>query len=114
MRGERMRWMAIGLTAAALGWHAAAAQADDETKRVVGNVVTGLLGGQPQQQQQAYTAQEQARLVSLLQGGEYVTSRQGETVDMMVYGVPLTHVSHVYTAKPIPPSSVSGNYQQPR
>jgi len=45
--------------------------------------------------------------VSLLQRGEYVTSRQGEPIDLMVYGIPLTRVEHVYTAKPIPPSQTS-------
>ena len=36
-----------------------------------------------------------------------MTSRQGEPIDLMVLGVPLTHREHVYTAKPIPPSQTS-------
>ena len=90
--------------------HMTAALADDETKRVVGGVLTGLLGGTPQSTDAAYTAQERDRLVSLLQSGEYVTSRQGEPIDLMAYGVPLTRVEHVYTAKPVPPSQT--NYPQ--
>ena len=97
-----MRWVLIGLSVAVIGWHAATVQADDETKRVLGGVVSGLLGQPPPQP--SYTAQEKERLISLLQSGEYVTSRQGEPVDLMAYGVPLTHASHVYTAKPIRPS----------
>ena len=97
-----MRWMLVVLSVVVIGWHAASVQADDETKRVVGGVISGLLG---QPQESSYTAQERERLISLLQSGEYVTSRQGEPVDLMVYGVPLTHIDHVYTARPIRPSS---------
>ena len=99
-----MRWILVGLSVAVIGWHAAPLQADDETKRVVGGVISGLLG---QPQQPSYTEQERDRLVSLLQSGEYVTSRQGEPVDLMVYGVPLTHTDHVYTARPIRPSTTT-------
>ena len=99
-----MRWIVVGLSVVVMGWHAASAQADDETKRVVGGVLSGLLG---QPQQASYTEQERDRLLSLLQSGEYVTSRQGEPVDLMVYGVPLTHADHVYTAKPIRPSATA-------
>ena len=35
------------------------------------------------------------------------TSRQGEPIDLMVLGIPLTHRQHVYTATPIPPSQTS-------
>ena len=97
-----MRWMMIGLSVMVIGWQAAPVRADDETKRVMGGVISGLLG---QPQQSSYTAQERDRLVELLQGGQYVTSRQGEPVDLMVYGVPLTQADHVYTAKPIRPSA---------
>ena len=99
-----MRWMLIGVSVVVIGWHAASAGADDETKRVVGGVLSGLLG---QPQQASYTAQERDRLVSFLQSGEYVTSRQGEPIDLVVYGVPLTSADHVYLAKPIRPSAMS-------
>lgn len=102
-----MRWgflIGIGLI---VNVQMARASADEETKRVVGSVISGLLGGPQQSPTEAYTAQEQVRLVSLLQSGEYVTSRQGEPIDLVVYGVPLTHRDHVYTAKPIPPSRAS-------
>src|SRR3989338_10434203 len=97
-----MRWMLIGLSLVAIGWPAVSVRADEETKRVVGGVISGLLG---QPQQPSYTAQERDRLISLLQSGEYVTSRQCEPVDLMAYGVPLTHMDHVYTARPIRPSA---------
>ena len=97
-----MRWMLIGLSVVAIGWPVVSAQADDETKRVVGGVISGLLG---QSQQPSYIAQERERLISLLQSGDYVTSRHGEPVDLMICGVPLTHSDHVYTAKPIRPSA---------
>lgn len=104
-----MRWLGVVVSVAALSVHMAVAVAEDDdstSERVLGGVISGLLG-QPQQPGAAYTAQERERLVSLLQGGEYVTSRQGEPVDLMVFGVPLTHIDHVYTAKPIPPSRTS-------
>lgn len=100
-----MRWILLGLSVVVIGGYAAPVQADDETKRVVGGVISDLLG---QPQQPSYTAQERERLISLLQSGEYVTSRQGEPVDLMVDGVPLTHTDHVYTAKPIRPSATAG------
>ena len=92
------------------------ARAEEERKtktseRVLGGVLSGLLG-QPQSPDAAYTAQERDRLVSLLQSGEYVTSRQGESVDVMVFGIPLTHTDHVYTARPIPPSQTSYRQNQ--
>ena len=90
---------------------AAAASAEDETtKRVVGGVISGLLGGTPQSPESTYTAQERDRRVSLLQSGEYTTSRQGEPIDVMVYGIPLTRTDHVYTARPIAPSQTK-SYQ---
>ena len=100
-----MRWMLVGLSALVIAGSATAVYADDETKRVVGGVISGLLG-QPAEQP-SYTAQERDRLISLIQSGDYVTSRQGEAVDLMVYGVPLTHKDHVYTAKPIRPSATT-------
>jgi hypothetical protein len=96
--------MLIGLSAAAMMWNAAPLLADDDTDRLVGGVVSGLLGAP---QQPSYTAKERDRLVSLLQSGDYVTSRQGEPVDLMVYGVPLTQSQHVYTARPVRPSATS-------
>lgn len=99
---RRMGYLAIGVVLCGLSIPAVCA--DDETKRVVGGVLTGLLGGTPQSPDAAYTAQERDRLVSLLRGGEYVTSRQGEPIDLVAYGIPLTRAEHVYTAKPIPPS----------
>lgn len=100
-----MRWMLFGLMMV-IGAYAAPVQADEETKRAVSGVISGLLG---QSQQPSYTAQERERLISLLQSGEYATSRQGEPVDLMVYGVPLTHADHVYTAKPIRPSATTAD-----
>ena len=102
-----MRWMGFVLGVAVFSVQMAVAAAEEKksstSERVLGGVISGLLG-QPQQPGAAYTAQERERLASLLQGGEYVTSRQGEPVDLMVFGVPLTHVDHVYTARPVPPS----------
>ena len=76
--------------------------ADDETKRAVVGVVSGLLGVPQQSTEATYTTEQKDRLVSLLLSGQYVTTRQGEPVDLMVYGVPLTKPEHVYTARPIP------------
>ena len=105
-----MRWMGVAVSAVVFSLFMAVARAEDEksgrSERVLGGVISGLLG-QPQQPGAAYTAQERERLVSLLQGGEYVTSRQGEPIDLVVFGVPLTHIDHVYTAKPVPPSRTS-------
>ena len=36
-----------------------------------------------------------------------MTSRQGEPVDLIVYGVPLTQKDHVYSARPVPPSKTT-------
>ena len=101
-----MRWLYLAGVGVMLNVSMAGASADEETKRVVGSVISGLLGGPQESPSEAYTIQEQAHLVSLLQSGEYVTSRQGESIDLVVYGVPLTYRDHVYTAKPIPPSRV--------
>jgi hypothetical protein len=97
--------MAAGALAAVLA-AAAPARAGDDEDRLIGGVLGALLGAPPQSQDQIYSARERDRLVQMLQGGEYATSRQGETVDAMVYGIPLTHRDHVYTAKPTPPAQV--------
>lgn len=105
-----MRWIMVGVAMALMNLHASVAQAEEKPKtseRVIGGVISGLLGGPQQPPDAAYTVQEQERLASLLQGGEYATSRQGESVDVMVLGIPLTRIEHVYTAKPIPPSRAS-------
>jgi len=100
--------MAIVLIGMACG--VTAAQADEDSDKLLGDVLSGLLG---QPQGAAYTQQEKDRLVSLLQGGDYVTSRQGEPVDLIVFGVPLTRTDHVYTANPVPPSQTYRS-DQPR
>ena len=104
-----MRWVLVGLSVVIVGLQPALTRAEEEeetstSERVLGGVISGLLGAPQPAPGAAYTAQERERLASLLESGEYVTSRQGEPVDLMVFGVPLTHVDHVYTAKPIPPS----------
>jgi len=108
-----MRWMLVAFGILLLGGHALSAGAEEKrskSERILGGVVSGLLGEQPQSSDAVYSAQERDRLVSMLQSGQYVTSRQGEPIDMVVYGIPLTRTDHVYTAKPIPPSQTS--YQQ--
>lgn len=96
-----------------LGTSALQARAEEQkrSERVLTGVISGLLGAPAQSPDAAYTAQERDRLAQLLQSGDYATSRQGEPVDMVVYGIPLTQAAHVYTAKPIPSSKTS--YQQP-
>ncbi len=96
-----MRTLAVLVMVLSVGTSVLAA---DKEKEVVGGIISGLLGGQQPTPAEAYSAQERDRLVSLLSGGEYVTSRQGEPVDMIVYGIPLTHRDHVYSARPIQPS----------
>ena len=98
------RWIIVGVLVGWLGIGGVgpAFASDDDTKQVVNGVLSGLLGVP---QQDAYSAKERDQLVSLLQGGQYVTSRQGEPVDLMMYGVPLTRAEHVYTARPVPPAS---------
>ena len=103
-----MRWMVMGLlSVVVMAWPVSHVRAEEKrraSERVLEGVVSGLLGTPQQSTDAVYTAQERDRLISLLQSGDYATSRQGETIDMMVYGIPLTRIEHVYTAKPIPPS----------
>ncbi len=105
---RRYSFLVIGFLAVSFAGAALAEQKRNE--QVLDSVISGLLGT-PQQQAPSpdavYSGQERDRLVSLLQSGEYVTARQGEPVDMIAYGIPLTSVAHVYTAKPIPPSQTS-------
>lgn len=103
-----MRWIAVGVGMIIVAGQMAVARAEQKrSDQVLGGVLSGLLG-QPQPSPDAvYTAKERDRLVSLLQSGDYATSRQGESIDLMVYGVPLTRTEHVYTAKPVPPSQTS-------
>ena len=99
-------WLAMGMTLV-MASPAMAGDDRDARDQMVNGLIGGLLG-QPQPSPDAmYTAKERDRLVSMIQSGEYVTSRQGEPVDAMVYGVPLTRVEHVYSARPIPPTQVS-------
>lgn len=109
-----MRWLRATLGIALIAAHAPAARGEEERKsdRIIGGVISGLLGGSPQSPEAAFTVQERDRLVSLLQSGSYATSRQGETVDMMIYGIPLTRIEHVYTAKPIQPSQTGSRQNQ--
>ncbi|MBN1587083.1 MAG: hypothetical protein JW937_06615 [Candidatus Omnitrophica bacterium] len=110
------------------------ALADEDSGRIISGVLGSLLGVPPQEQEQpdaVYIAQEKEKLVYLLQSGEYATSRQGEPVDAMLLGIPLTRADHVYKATPFPPpggayratnpysaqpgsstSAPSGSYQQ--
>lgn len=99
-------WLAVGAVAAQAAW------ADEETDRLVGGVLSGLLGGPQPPADAAYLAKERERLASLLQSGEYATSRQGEPVDAVILGVPLTRTEHVYTARPIPPSQTSSSFDR--
>ncbi len=95
----------VALSAVVL-W-AAPLRAEDTQERgdrVLGGVISGLLGSPQQAPDAAYTAQERERLAGLLLGGEYATSRQGEPIDLVVLGIPLTRTDHVYSAKPIQPS----------
>ena len=109
-----MRWMRMGTGIVLIAVAATAVRAEErKSERVLSGVITGLLGGPQSSPDAAYTAQERDRLASLLQSGEYVTSRQGEPVDLMVYGVPLTRTEHVYTARPIPTSQTSSRQHQP-
>lgn len=94
-------WIVIGLLLVSFTAPVLAAEKD---KEVVGGIISGLLGGPQTTPQQTYSAQERDRLVQMLSSGDYVTSRQGEPVDMIVYGVPLTQKDHVYSARPIAPS----------
>ena len=104
----RMRCIGAAVIVAAVLWTGTAFAADNDKQstgeRVLSGVVTGLLGGPQQNPDAAYTAQERDRLASFLASGEYATSRQGEPIDTVVLGIPLTQAEHVYSAKPIPPS----------
>lgn len=84
------------------------AWAGDDEDRVVGGILSGLLGGPTPTQDAAHIAQERERLIQLLSSGEYATARQGEPIDEWVLGIPLTHKDHVYSAKPTKPSQVYG------
>ena len=104
----RHRHIGIEVGMIVLGLPLMAAQAEErKSDRIVTGVISGLLGGPQQAPDAAYTAQERERLVSLLQSGDYATSRQGEPIDMMVFGVPLTRAEHVYSAKPVQPSRIT-------
>ena len=76
------------------------AYAGEDENRLIGNLLTGLTGTQ-QSSDATSSAQAREQLVAMLSSGEYVTSRQGEPVDAVVSGVPLTHRDHVYVARPI-------------
>lgn len=110
-------WIAAVVGVTLVGLQASVARAADEdrktSERILGGVVSGLFGVPQQSPEAAFTAQERDRLVSLLQSGEYVTSRQGETIDLMVFGIPLTRADHVYTARPIQPSQAAYRQSQP-
>ncbi len=84
-----------------------AAAEERRSDRIMEGVVSGLLGTPQQTPDAASTAKGREQLASLLQSGQYVTSRQGEPVDLLVLGIPLTKLEHVYRANPIPPSGVS-------
>ena len=107
----RMWRMAVAVAAAALLGAGAALAADNEKQgtgeRVLGGVISGLLGTPQQSPDAAYTAQERERLAAFLSSGDYATSRQGEPVDMVVLGIPLTRSEHVCSAKPIPPTKTN-------
>ena len=95
---------AVTLLSACPVW---AEDSQERGDRVLGGVIQGLLGSPQPASDAAYTAQERERLAGLLQGGEYATSRQGEPIDLVVLGIPLTKTDHVYSAKPIQPSRSS-------
>jgi len=86
------------------GFVRAAAAEERRSDRIMEGVVSGLLGTPQSTPDAAYAAKERERLASFLQSGQYVTSRQGEPIDLMVLGIPLTRTEHVYRATPIAPS----------
>jgi hypothetical protein len=105
-----MRAILLSLVVWLIGVPMAVVNAEDRNERgdrVLEGVLGGLLGGPQQPQDAAYLAKERERLASLLQSGQYATSRQGEPIDTVILGVPLTRTEHVYTAKPVPPSQTS-------
>ncbi len=95
------------LIAVAFALVASSAHAGDEEKRVINGVLSGLMGQPQTAPDAAYLAKERDLLVGMLQSGQYATSRQGETVDAMILGIPLTKSDRVYTARPIPPSQTT-------
>ena len=103
--------MRIGVIAAivTLLWGVPVRAEDSQERgdRVLGGVIQGLLGSPQPAPDAAYAAQERERLTGFLLGGEYATSRQGEPIDLVVLGIPLTRMDHVYSAKPIQPSRTS-------
>ena len=107
----RMRHVAGAVAAAALLAAGAALAADDQKQgtgeRVLGGVISGLLGSPQQSPDAAYAAQERERLAAFLSSGDYATSRQGEPIDTVALGIPLTRSEHVYSAKPIPPAKTN-------
>lgn len=104
----QMRRMAVVMAVVALCGAGAVFAADDEKhgtgERVLGGVISGLLGTPQQSSDAAYTTRERERLATLLGSGDYASSRQGEPIDMVVLGIPLTRSEHVYSAKPISPT----------
>ena len=104
-----MRTVVVGVCVGLVSLLLASVGNAEERKsdRILEGVVSGLLGVPQQSPEATYTAQERDRLVSLLAGGQYATSRQGEPVDLMVYGVPLTQADHVYSARPVQPSQTA-------
>ena len=93
-------WLLAGILVAGL---ARPAYAGEDENRLIGNLLTGLTGTQ-QTSDAASSAAARHQLAQTLIGGEYVTSRQGEPIDMIVAGVALTHKDHVYVAKPVSPA----------
>ena len=90
-------WLLVGFIVVGL---ARPASAGEDENRLIGNLLTGLTGTQ-QSSDATSSVQAREQLVLMLSSGEYVTSRQGEPVDTVVAGVPLTHRDHVYVARPI-------------
>ena len=107
-----MRWMLAMFGLVAISWQAPVAHAGEDkekTQQVLGGVISGLLGGSSQSPDAVYTAKGREQLASFLQSGDYATTRQGESIDVVVLGIPLTRSNHVYTATPVTPAST----QQP-
>ena len=105
-----MRCAGVGVWVVLMILPVSVVRAEDKRRageQVLGGVISGLLGGPSQESDVAYLQQERERLLSFLQQGEYATSRQGEPIDVMILGIPLTRTEHVYTARPIPPSQTS-------
>ena len=92
------------LAAAIVAGLARPACAGEDENRLIGNLLTGLTNAQPASGGSAPTTKEREQLALMLSSGEYVTSRQGEPIDAIVAGVPLTQKDHVYIARPVPPA----------